>query len=348
MDTRQPLSLRRRVARFVQGCSYWSGLVEFLPPRGRAAILMYHSIALPETAPYIDLSWRMSAEEFERQVGFLARHRRVVSLGDLVQRLKDGRDPEPGSVVITFDDGYRDNLHVAAPILRRHGLPATVFLATGYVSRAENQWVDRLYTIFTSRRRQRCALSDARGGGQRSYALERPLECSAAYQRVSLQLLEAAHQEREQILADLERQLEPAEQQPPRLTLDWTEVRELTTKYPEFEVGVHTAHHIDLARCSADQIRYELEACIGDVEREVGARPRHFSFPYGRSSPLACQLAAGAGLDSAMGPSGPWLVDAETDRYCLPRLDARMSSTQLRWRTHPSVAAFPEALVGRG
>src|SRR5690349_18864470 len=97
VDTRPPLSLRRRVARFVQGCSYWSGLVELLPARSRAAILMYHSVAPPESARYVDFAWRMSAEEFERQVSFLAQHRRVIALRELVKRLKDGADPEPGS-----------------------------------------------------------------------------------------------------------------------------------------------------------------------------------------------------------------------------------------------------------
>ena len=162
-----------------------------------------------------------------------------------------------------------------------------------------------------------------------------------------MQLLESSHADRERILGEFERQLEPA-QSPPRLTLDWGEVRELAAKYPEFEIGVHTAHHVDLAGASEEQIRGELERCVADVQREVGVRPRHFSFPYGRSSPLACRLAAEAGLECAMGPSGPWLVEATSDRYCLPRLDARMPASQLRLRTHPSFAALPSAFANRG
>ncbi len=347
MDLRPPTSFRRRVLRLAQAGSYWSGLVQCLPARARAAILMYHSVPPAEVAPYVDLAWRMSSERFERQVRFLARHRRVIALGELVRRLREGIPLDPGSVVLTFDDGYRDNLAIAAPILRRYGLPATLFLATAYVSRGENQWVDRLYRIFCMRRRHQLELPDVLPGATVRHDLRRESEARAAHGRAALRLLESLPPEREHILRELETQLDPAGPAP-RLTLDWSEVRELAAKYPEFELGVHTAHHVDLSGWAADPIRAELEACIADVEREIGVRPRHFSFPYGRSSPLASRIVAEVGLDCAMGPSGPWLVEAGSDRYCLPRIDALLSSTQLRLRTHPGASALPASLGNRG
>jgi peptidoglycan/xylan/chitin deacetylase (PgdA/CDA1 family) len=348
MDTRFPTSLRRRLIRLGQGGAYWSGLVQCLPARGRAAILMYHSVAPPEAAPYVDFAWRMSAECFEEQVRFLTRHRRVVALSELVERLRSGVDPEPGTVVLTFDDGYRDNLEVAAPILRRHGAPATLFLATAYVGRGETQWVDRLYATFTTRSHSRCQLPVADSVGlTRDYDLRNPVEWRHAYHQVALRLLEADPGERDEILSGLEAQLKPVERAP-RLTLDWSEVRELATRFPELEIGVHTAEHVDLSSCGDEQVRAELRTCLDDVERELGVRPRSFSFPYGRSSARARQIAAELGLACAMGPSGPWLVDAGTDRYCLPRLDALMSPTQLRLRTHPGFGTLPAAVTNRG
>lgn len=347
MDTRFPASWRRKLIHLAQGSVYWSGLVQALPPQGRAAILMYHSIAPPETAPYVDFAWRMSPERFEEQVRFLTRHRRVVALGELVEQLQRGENPAPGSVVLTFDDGYRDNLEVAAPILRRHRAPATLFLATAYVGRGESQWVDRLYTVFTTRGLARCPLPATRTEPARDFDLASPVEWRQAYHRIALQLLEASPDEREALLGDLEAQLKPVGR-PPRLTLDWSDVRTLAERYPEFEIGVHTAEHLDLSRRSGAEIRAELETSIRDVEREVGLRPRSFSFPYGRSSPDACRIAADVGLRCAMGPSGPWPVDVSTDRYCLPRLDALMSPTQLRLRTHPGFGRLPTAIGNRG
>ncbi len=344
MDTRPPIPFRRRLIRAAQSGAYWSGVLAGLPARGRAAILMYHSVAPPETARYVDVAWRMTPARFEQQVRFLARHRRVIPLAELVQRLREARAPEPGSVVLTFDDGYRDNLEIAAPILRKYGVPATFFLATGYVDRAESQWVDRLYVLFTTRQQHDCGTLP---GVTQRWDLRDPRQCRAAHGAIALRLLETSHAEREEILGQVEAQLAPSEK-PPRLTLDWNEVRELATRYPELEIGVHTADHIDLARSTPETIHAELERSIADVERELGRRPRHFSFPYGRSSPLASELAARAGLASAMGPSGPWLADACTDLYNLPRLDALMSPTQLRLRTHPAYASLPSEFANRG
>ena len=80
---------------------------------------------------------------FERQMRHVARHYRVLPLEDLVERLQRGGLPR-NALAITFDDGYRDNLTHAAPILARLGLPATIFLATGFIGTAEVPWFDRL------------------------------------------------------------------------------------------------------------------------------------------------------------------------------------------------------------
>ena len=92
---------------------------------------MYHSVAKPDAAPWIEPGNRVDPRTFERQMAYLAAERRVVSLSELVDTIADGRALAADTVCITFDDCYRDNLTVAAPILERYRLPATLFLATG-------------------------------------------------------------------------------------------------------------------------------------------------------------------------------------------------------------------------
>ena len=77
----------------------------------------------------------------------MARTYRVLPLTDLVEQLRRGGLPR-NALAITFDDGYRDNLTHAAPILARLGLPATIFLATGFIGTAEVPWFDRLAQGF--------------------------------------------------------------------------------------------------------------------------------------------------------------------------------------------------------
>ena len=73
-----------------------------------------------------------SLERFEWFCGFFSQHFRVVPLSEQVAGCRESREMG-GTLAITFDDGYRDNFEVAAPVLRRHHLPATFFVATGFI-----------------------------------------------------------------------------------------------------------------------------------------------------------------------------------------------------------------------
>jgi hypothetical protein len=103
-------------------------------PRGRPAILMYHSISAEGASarhPYYET--RTSPATFARQLAELvAEGSRVVSLAELVQELRAGAPPR-GAVALTFDDGYQDFAAEAFPLLQRHGFTATVFLPTAFI-----------------------------------------------------------------------------------------------------------------------------------------------------------------------------------------------------------------------
>ncbi len=94
-------------------------------------ILMYHRV---NEAPEYD-QLNVSPERFDAQMAHLRRHCEVLSLAAAVTRLRHASPPvQPGrpSVVVTFDDGYRDNLVHALPILRKHDVPATIFITTDF------------------------------------------------------------------------------------------------------------------------------------------------------------------------------------------------------------------------
>ena len=92
-------------------------------------ILMYHRV--DQLPGYDQLT--VTPQVFSRQMTWLARRRRVVSLSQALDELERG-DVRRGTVVITFDDGYLDNLQHALPVLTEHGLPATVFVTTGFAN----------------------------------------------------------------------------------------------------------------------------------------------------------------------------------------------------------------------
>ena len=119
----------------------WRGLV----------VLNYHRIGTPGDSPLDRDLWNASVEDFDAQVAFLARNFDVVG----------PEDTGPGAagrrVLITFDDGYRDNHAAALPILRAHGATATFFLATGFLDRSRLAWWDEVaWMVRTSARERIC------------------------------------------------------------------------------------------------------------------------------------------------------------------------------------------------
>src|SRR5688572_6846849 len=219
-----------------------------------ATILMFHSVTGPGDAGWLDPRFHMATGLFERRMRFLAARRRPVSLTRLVDAMEKGVDLPPRSVAVTFDDGYLDHLTIAAPILAKYGIPATFFVPTGYVSRAENQWVDRLHSSF--RRRTRREFS-APGSGHPRFDLDREAEAREAFGRTESVLLTASYPERRTHLEYVDEQLRPAGQ-PPRLTLDWSEVKKLQGLSPDFEIGGHTRDHVDVTSLPEEEARREI------------------------------------------------------------------------------------------
>jgi peptidoglycan/xylan/chitin deacetylase (PgdA/CDA1 family)/GT2 family glycosyltransferase len=130
--------------RFPYSYCYWRGVRRAVPDRDAwrrftrgTPILMYHAFGLPgEPAS----SYVLPGRRFSRQMAllkWLGYH--ALSLEEFLQCYREHRLPPARSVVITMDDGYADNWSVAYPILRRHGLPATVFLVSSALGTA-NEW----------------------------------------------------------------------------------------------------------------------------------------------------------------------------------------------------------------
>ena len=108
-------------------------------PQDRAAILMYHSVS-----PGVDYFMNVEPDDFERHMAYLAEQKiTVIALSELVARLK-ARKPLGGTVVLTFDDGYRDNYTVAFPILKKYGFPSTIFVTTDMIGKTDKRGLERL------------------------------------------------------------------------------------------------------------------------------------------------------------------------------------------------------------
>ena len=110
---------------------------------GNVQILTYHRV-IPEPDEFFP---SMSVDGFERQMEYLASSCHVMALSEAVEAIEQRAVPN-NAVVITFDDGYRDNYDYAYPILRSLSLPATIFLSSGVVGTDGILWHDRVVRAF--------------------------------------------------------------------------------------------------------------------------------------------------------------------------------------------------------
>src|SRR6266481_2477666 len=121
-----------------------SGVAETEVSGPTALILLYHRVTEPMSDPW---SLCVTSTHFAEHLETLRRHARIIHLQELVDGLENSALPER-SVVITFDDGYADNLHNAKRVLERYDAPATVFITTGYIGHSREFWWDTLEKLF--------------------------------------------------------------------------------------------------------------------------------------------------------------------------------------------------------
>lgn len=110
----------------------------------KAVILMYHRVAEVDLDPW---GLCVTPQHFAEHLEVLQKYAHPISLQQLTQAHRTGKIPHR-AVVVTFDDGYADNLHNAKPLLERYNIPATVFITTGHIGSQREFWWDELERVL--------------------------------------------------------------------------------------------------------------------------------------------------------------------------------------------------------
>lgn len=278
-------------------------------------ILLYHRIATTESDVH---GLCVTPEAFRRQLEVLSRGRRIVPLRELARAVMQGQTIE-GAVALTFDDGYRDNLEVAAPILAEFGAPATFFLTSEELDRPRRFWWDVLETAVFQASAGELVLRIA------GAAWSRPL--GSARRVTHDELYELLKRSGPAVRDDLVRQLAGVSVVPeshPARPVMASEIRRLAS-LPGVEIGAHSVHHLDLAAAGRTELFQEVFECRTSLER-VGGRPVDlFAYPYGSVSQEAVGMAAAAGYLCAVTcearPLRPYERMHRLPRLQVPSLD---------------------------
>jgi peptidoglycan/xylan/chitin deacetylase (PgdA/CDA1 family) len=212
---------------------------------------------------------------FLRQLKILDRVANVVPLKESLDALAAARPLPPRAVALTFDDGYRDNLTLAAPILRRFGMPATIFLVPHFLSRREHAWWERLGWAVRQARADELILDGVRHPLPDADARE------SALRAVEVGIKDRTHAERTHVVDQLVERLQPSgEFDADALFLDWDSARELPAA--GLTVGSHTLEHAILARETPADQQLSLRASRAMLERELGVEVDTLAYPNGK------------------------------------------------------------------
>lgn len=296
------------------------------------AILMYHRVVDIDLDPW---NLAVSPALFEQQMARLQTERSPLPLTEFVQRLTDRTIPE-NAVAVTFDDGYLDNLLVAKPILMRHGVPATLFLATGFVGQVEDLWWDELAKLVMLNpagpavASETAALLSPSAAPPADGALD-PLD---TYRRLWSILQISPLAQVHQTLAILRERLGPAPRGPFDRMMTAAEVGAwleggLTTIEP------HTVTHPLLTSLTAPSVATEVGESVRACAEISGTPPTGFAYPYGGRNDAVAQGVRAAGLRWACSTRHA-LIDHRQplDLFDLPRLQVTNASGSRPWQMH--------------
>jgi len=247
-----------------------------------SVILMYHSVQdRPEDyAKSIGCGLMHKSTDFRKHVEILVKRYNPVTLDDIWTSLKDGKPLPPKSVAITFDDGYLDNLEIAAPILNRFGIRATFYLMVSAVDGQTVPWFSRLRYAFAISKKE--GWNDSLGGGMLPLGNEagRAAAFEAACERCSRLTGMAQSRTVDTIEHDLE--TEPLSDGR-ELMMNWDQARRLHGM--GHNVGAHTLTHPNVAFVSEAEAEQEMSESKNRIEKELGVQVLHFSYPHPALNP---------------------------------------------------------------
>jgi peptidoglycan/xylan/chitin deacetylase (PgdA/CDA1 family) len=233
-------------------------------------ILNYHRIGDPRDSDGDHALWSATAEQFDRQLAEIVRHVDVIGPDGLEAAVRSGRERH---VMLTFDDGYRDNYEIAFPILRAYGLPATFFVTTGFLDRPRAAWWDEIAWMVR-------------------HGTASPADPQAEIARLTARYKQLPGPLAERFLDELAEQT-GAGRCPPAIGagawMTWDMVREM--RAGGMSIGGHTVNHPILAGLPAARQEHEVRRCAARLEAELGEPMSLFAYPVGSRTAFSAETA---------------------------------------------------------
>jgi len=275
-------------------------------------IVMYHGVCESPSGSLGPWEYAVSPSDFEEQIEQLSDSYEVVSLDKAMEA-----DISEDLAVVTFDDGYKNNLTNAVPILERYDMPATFYISTSFV----NGKLPYEYVVADAVLTEN-SIDITLDGNQIHEKLESTSSRLTAFQKVK-RLAKTSPEVRR----DIFRKLPSGEGELSMLEPD--DIRELDS-HPLMTVGAHGHRHLPLASVSESTMENEIDQCTAAIEEILGHTVSHFSYPYGSNNAEVRKKVREVGYETAVTTNASYIKKKRLDnqKYKLPRFDASVTGVR--------------------
>ena len=285
---------------------YYSGILSVVRffERKKITIFMLHGVMSSEyQKDWVPLRNHISPANLDATLAILKKNYHFISLEDAVEMLSGKKKMLNNSIVITFDDGYRNNVTLALPILKKYGVVPTIFIATHYIDECIPYWFDRIdYSIQLIECNEK--ILSVFGNDVDIDNSDRQ-ELQHTYQKFrknvkrkpgdGIKMLEGmnslASQLEEIVNVDVLNQYKNDEWIAP---LSWSQIY-MAVKSGDVKIGSHTVDHVKLNAVSKGDVEHQLRDSKKIIESKLGVSCEYFCYPYGDYDDTSAKMVEAAG-----------------------------------------------------
>jgi len=277
-------------------------------------ITTYHRISIGDD-PLQFWSTDVTPSGFESQLQYLRNNYTIVPLSNLIQYPQAHHPSSTKRIAaLTFDDGYKDIVTYALPLLNKYHVPATIFLSTGYIGSDTPFWWDNVrYAIEHTPRRV------LKLGEFGEYQLDTLTQRRATASTIIERLKKLPNESRIRVIGELlsEAGVNMPEKLVKELALNWEDVHRLSAA--GIEVEAHSVTHSILTNMSLEEARREIIESRSDIEKQLNHPVTLFAYPNGDCSPEIVKILREQGFVGALTLNPVWLT-SRSSPYLLGRI----------------------------
>jgi peptidoglycan/xylan/chitin deacetylase (PgdA/CDA1 family) len=268
---------------------------------GKGLIFMLHRV-LPEgerNQYTLNLDLAITPNKLEEFIfHFKQKGYTFISLDDLSAWFNNSIKLKQKFVCLTFDDGYRDNLIHALPILRKHQVPATIYITNCLPNGTGILW----WYLFEEHAKKTNTISFQSSLGTKEYQWGSTEEAHAQFGAISETIKAIPCDELLNVLmCSFGKTAKEFEVLCSSVSLSWEEITALSQD-PLITIGAHTMNHISTKQQTAECVEHEMRASKKEIEEHIGKEVKHFAYPYGGAFDVSqrdLELAMNVGYETS-------------------------------------------------